>query len=154
MLGGEDEAEAAITLIGEPFVGLLGHMCRMIVEDDLDSCVGRNRRRRALHETDQFARSMAFFDAGVHFPRHKVDAGEQAQRSAPAMPASVNRRVPMAETPPWRGVKPSLDALIDVAAAGSVIKAGASQRPMRIVRLASLIAPADATGEQSPPGYS
>ena len=34
----------------------------------------------------------------------------------------------------WRGVKPSLDALIDVAAAGCVIKADASQRPMRIVR--------------------
>jgi len=45
----------------------------------------------------------------------------------------------------WRGVKPSLDALIDVAAAGSVIKGGASQRPMRIVRLAALIAPADPT---------
>src|SRR6185437_10979892 len=54
----------------------------------------------------------------------------------------------------WRGIKPSLDALIYVAAAGSVIKAGASQRPMRIVRLAALIAPTDATGEQSPPGYS
>src|SRR5580704_11627241 len=54
----------------------------------------------------------------------------------------------------WRGVKPSLDALIDVAAAGSRIKAGASHRPMRIVRLAALIAPGDATGEQSPPGYS
>ena len=54
----------------------------------------------------------------------------------------------------WRGVKPSLDALILVAAAGSTIKAGASQCPMRIVRLAALIAPADATGEQSPPGYS
>jgi hypothetical protein len=50
----------------------------------------------------------------------------------------------------WRGVKPSLDALIHVAAAGSVIKAGVSQRPMRIVRLAALIAPADPTGEQFP----
>ena len=54
----------------------------------------------------------------------------------------------------WRGVKPSLDALIHVAAAGSAIKAGASQRPMRIVRLAALIAREVATGEQSPPGYS
>ena len=54
----------------------------------------------------------------------------------------------------WRGAKPSLDALIYVAAAGSVIKAGASQPPMRIVRLAALIAPADATGGQPPPGYS
>src|SRR5580704_15643784 len=51
----------------------------------------------------------------------------------------------------WRGVKPSLDALIHVAAAGSAIKVGAS--PMRIVRLAALIAAADLTGEQSPPGY-
>ena len=54
----------------------------------------------------------------------------------------------------WRGVKPSLDALIDVAAVGSVIKAGASQRPMRIARLTVPIALADPTGEQSPPGYS
>ena len=54
----------------------------------------------------------------------------------------------------WRGVKPSLDALIHVAGAGSVIKAGASQRPMEIVRLGVLIAPTDATGETSPPGYS
>jgi hypothetical protein len=41
----------------------------------------------------------------------------------------------------WRGVKPSLDALIGVAAAGSKIKAGVSHRSMRIVRLAGLIAP-------------
>ena len=49
---------------------------------------------------------------------------------------------------------PSLDALIYVAAAGSAIKAGASQRPTRILRLTSLIAPADATGEQSRQGCS
>jgi hypothetical protein len=41
-----------------------------------------------------------------------------------------------------------------VVAAGSSIKAGASQRPMRIVRLAAPIAPGNATEEQSPPGYS
>jgi hypothetical protein len=46
----------------------------------------------------------------------------------------------------WRGVKPSLDALIHVAAVGSAINADASQRPMEIVRLAVRIAPADATG--------
>lgn len=37
----EDEAEAALTLGGEPFVGFLGHVRRMIVQDDLDRRIGR-----------------------------------------------------------------------------------------------------------------
>ena len=44
----------------------------------------------------------------------------------------------------WRGVKPTLDALIHVAAVRSIIKAGASHR---IVRLTAHMAPADPTGE-------
>ena len=54
----------------------------------------------------------------------------------------------------WRGIKPSLDALITVAAGCSLIKAGASQRPMSIVGLAAPFAPVDAFGGQSPPDYS
>ena len=52
----------------------------------------------------------------------------------------------------WRGVKPTLDALINVAAVGCAIKTGAS--PMRIVRLVALIALAVATAQQSPPDNS
>ena len=49
----------------------------------------------------------------------------------------------------WRGAKPLLMRGISAS-----IKAGASQRLMRIVRLAALIAPGVASREQSPPGYS
>jgi hypothetical protein len=50
------------------------------------------------------------------------------------------------------GRKPTLDALINVAAVGCAIKTGAS--PMRIVRLVALIALAVATAQQSPPDNS
>ena len=83
MLWGEDEAEAAITLCGEPFVGLLGHMRRMIVEDDLDRRVGRVGSIELLEEADELARAVAVFDAGVNLSREQVDPRQQAQCPKP-----------------------------------------------------------------------
>jgi hypothetical protein len=39
----------------------------MIVEDDLDSCVGRIGGVELLEEADELTRAMAIFDAGVNF---------------------------------------------------------------------------------------
>ena len=66
-------------LFGEPLVGFLGHMRRMVVEDDLDSCVGRIGGIKLLEEADELARAMAIFDAGVNLSREQVDACQQAQ---------------------------------------------------------------------------
>jgi hypothetical protein len=79
VLGGEDEAEAAIALFGESLVGFLGHMRRMIIEDDLDSRVGTIGGIKLLEEADELARTMAIFDAGVNLSREQVDACQQTQ---------------------------------------------------------------------------
>src|SRR5208337_533965 len=73
----EDEAEAAITLSGEPLVGCLGHMRRMIVQDNLDRRVGRVGRIELLEETDEFARAVAVFDAGMNLSGEQVDPRQQ-----------------------------------------------------------------------------
>src|SRR6478752_407088 len=79
MLWSEDEAEAAITLSGEPSVGFLGHMRRVIVENDLDRRVGRVGCIKLLEKADEFARTVAVFDAGVNLSGEQVDPREQAQ---------------------------------------------------------------------------
>ena len=73
------EGEAAVTLSGEPFVGFLGHMRRMIVEDDLDRRVGRISCIELLEEANKFARAVAVFDAGMNFSGEQVDPCQQAQ---------------------------------------------------------------------------
>ena len=82
VLGGEHEGEAALGLRGQPRVGLPGDVRGMIVENECDRSGRRIGGVEPLQESDELARSMSFFDAGVHDPRHKIDAGEQAQRSA------------------------------------------------------------------------
>ena len=51
----EDESKAAVALSGEPVVGFLGHVRRMIVQDDLDRCVGRVGSIELFEEADEFA---------------------------------------------------------------------------------------------------
>src|SRR5208283_4303275 len=75
----EDKSEAAITLSGEPFVGFLRHVRRMIVQDDLDRCIGMVGSIELLEEADEFARAMAVFDASVDLSGEQVDPRQQAQ---------------------------------------------------------------------------
>ena len=81
--GVKHEGEASFGLGGEPGLGFLGDVRRVIVEDELD----RGRRRiggvELLQEGDELARTMSFLDAGVDHAGQKVDAGQQAQRSVP-----------------------------------------------------------------------
>src|SRR5208337_1260798 len=75
----EDKSEAAITLSGEPFVGFLRHVRRMIVQDDLDRCIGLVGSIELLEEADEYARAMVVFDASVDLPGEPVDPRQQAQ---------------------------------------------------------------------------
>ena len=59
VLGSEGEFEAVRGLIGEPGFRLLGDVRGMIVEDQLDRCVGRIGGVEKLEEFDEFAAAMA-----------------------------------------------------------------------------------------------
>src|ERR1700739_2691272 len=57
--GREDEFEAADRLTGKPSLGLFGDMRGMIVQDQLDRCVGRVGGDEKLEKFDEFAAAMA-----------------------------------------------------------------------------------------------
>src|SRR5271166_1928297 len=59
VLGREGEFESTGRLLGEPSLGLLGDVRRMIVEDQLDRCVGRIRGVEELEELNEFAAAAA-----------------------------------------------------------------------------------------------
>src|SRR5580692_3402165 len=60
--------------------GFLGHVRRMIVQDDFDRGIARVGCVEFLEEPDEFARTMALFDAGMDLPGEQVDTCQQAQR--------------------------------------------------------------------------
>ena len=62
MLGGEDKGEAAFRLGGEPSLGLLGDVRRMIVEDQLDRRMARIGGVDELEEFNEFAAAVAVLD--------------------------------------------------------------------------------------------
>src|ERR1700704_2208676 len=66
VLGCEGEFEAADRLIGEPNLGLLGDVCGMIVEDQLDRSMGRIGGIDELEEFDEFAAAVAVLDESVN----------------------------------------------------------------------------------------
>src|ERR1700731_79212 len=66
VLGCEGEFEAAGRLIGEPNLGLLGDVCGMIVEDQLDRSMGRIGGIDELEEFDEFAAAVAVLDESVN----------------------------------------------------------------------------------------
>jgi hypothetical protein len=59
MLGCEGEFEAADRLFGKPSLGLLGDVGGMIVEDQLDRCMGRIGGIDKLEKFDEFAAAVA-----------------------------------------------------------------------------------------------
>ena len=62
MLWSEGELEAMLGLIGEPSSCFFGDVCGMIVEDQLDRCVGRIGSIEKLKEFDEFATAVAILD--------------------------------------------------------------------------------------------
>ena len=84
VLGRESEFEAAGRLFGEPSLGLLGDVRRMIVEDQLDRRVGRIGGIDKLEEFDEFAAAVAILDEGVTWP---------VSRSMPASRLTVPLRL-------------------------------------------------------------
>src|SRR5215469_13270118 len=79
--GREGELEAAGGLLGKPGLGLLGDVCRMIVEDQLDRGMARIGGIDKLKEFDELAAAMAIPDQGVNLTGQQIDAGQQADRA-------------------------------------------------------------------------
>ena len=79
--GREGELEAAGGLLCKPGLGLLGDVCRMIVEDQLDRGVARIGGIDQLEEFDEFAAAVAILDKGVNLAGEQIDAGQQADRA-------------------------------------------------------------------------
>ena len=76
--GREGEFEAAGGLLCKPGLGLLGDVCRMIVEDQLDRGMARIGGIDKLKEFDELAAAMAVPDQGVNLTAQQIDAGQQA----------------------------------------------------------------------------
>ena len=68
-------------LLGEPSLGFLGDVRRMIVEDQLDRRVSRIGGVEKLEEFNEFAAAVAVLDEGVDLAGEQIDAGQQADRS-------------------------------------------------------------------------
>src|SRR5215469_10571534 len=81
VLGREGELEAAGGLLCEPGLGLLGDVCRMIVEDQLDRGMARIGGIDKLKEFDELAAAMAILDKGVNLTGQQIDAGQHADRA-------------------------------------------------------------------------
>src|SRR6266446_2653382 len=81
VLGSEGEFETVRGLLGDPRPGLLGDVCGMIVEDQLDCRMGRIGGVEKLEEFDEFAAAMAILDQGMDLAGDEVDAGQQAERA-------------------------------------------------------------------------
>src|ERR1700720_3592584 len=67
--------------IGEPNLGLLGDVCGMIVEDQLDRSMGRIGGIDELEEFDEFAAAVAVLDESVNLAGEQIDAGQQTDRA-------------------------------------------------------------------------
>jgi hypothetical protein len=78
---GKHQGEAALWLGGKPPVGLLGDVCRVVVEDQLDSGVRRIGGVDFLEKADELPRAMPILDTGVNLAGEQIDPGEQAQRA-------------------------------------------------------------------------
>jgi hypothetical protein len=77
VLGSKSEFEA---MRGLPSLGFLGDVRGMIVEDQLDRCVGRIGGVEKLEEFDEFA-VVAIPDQGMDLAGEEVDAGQQTDRA-------------------------------------------------------------------------
>jgi hypothetical protein len=62
----EDEAKAALSPSDEPLFGLLGHMRRLIVQDDFDRDIERTGRVELLEKSDEFGSVLAVFDVDTN----------------------------------------------------------------------------------------
>ena len=73
VFGGEDEREAVLGALGEPGLGLLGDVRRMIVHDQLDRRAAGVGRIDLLQEGDELAAAMALFEPGMDLAGDQVD---------------------------------------------------------------------------------
>jgi hypothetical protein len=64
-------------LIGEPGFGFLGDVRRVIVEDQLDRCMGRIGGVDKLEKFDEFAVAVAIPDEGMNLTGQQIDASQQ-----------------------------------------------------------------------------
>jgi hypothetical protein len=81
MFRGKHKGETALWLGGQPLLGFLGDMGRVVVEDHFDSGVRGVSGVEFLEQTDELPRAMAILDTGVNFAGEQVNPREQAQRA-------------------------------------------------------------------------
>ena len=81
MLRGEGELEPAGRLRGDPSAGFLGDVRRMIVEDQVDRCIGRVGRVEQGKELNEFTAAVTILDEAMNLAGEKIDAGQQADRA-------------------------------------------------------------------------
>ena len=92
MLGYEGEFEAADRLFGNPSLGLLGDVGGMIVENQLDRCIGRIGGVDKLEKFDEFAAAVAIPDEGMNLTGQQIDAGQHTH-GAVALVFMIARKV-------------------------------------------------------------
>ena len=91
--GREGEFEVADRLIGEPSLGLLGKVRRMIIEDQLDRGMDRIDGVEKLEKFDEFATAVAILDEGVNLAGQQINPGQQTD-GAMALVFMIARELP------------------------------------------------------------
>jgi hypothetical protein len=110
MLKREGEGETSARSRSEPSSDFSRDMCGMIVEDQLDSGVGRIRGVEKPEEFDELAAAMAVADEGMDLAREQVDPSQQVERAMPFIlmltrEGRVNAGHPSKRLPPLVGLK-------------------------------------------------
>src|SRR4029077_9923382 len=77
VLGRKGELKAALGLGGEPCFRLLGDVCGMVVEDQLDGGICRIGSIEQLEKFDELTAAMSIFDQGMDFTSEQIDASQQ-----------------------------------------------------------------------------
>jgi hypothetical protein len=75
MLGREGELKAASKLVGQPSLGLLGDMGRVIIKDQPDRRMGRIGSVDKLEKFDKFATAVAILDESVNLAGEQINIG-------------------------------------------------------------------------------
>jgi hypothetical protein len=81
MFRGKHKRETALWLGGQPLLGFLGGVGRVVVEDHFDGGVRGVSAVEFLEQTDELPRAMAILDTGVNLAGEQIDPGKQAQRA-------------------------------------------------------------------------
>ncbi len=92
MLRGEGELEPAGRLRGDPSAGLLGDVRGMIVEDQVDRCIGRVGRVEQGEELDEFTAAVTILDQSMDLAGDQVETCVMCSDPTSSEPRSSSTR--------------------------------------------------------------